>query len=529
MTSLTGELFVGAERRARDQTFTAYEPSLGQPIGTPPFSIARTCDVSDACALAEAAFPVFSTMPLLERAAFLDAIADEIEAIGDPLVERACRETGLSEARIESERARTVLQLRFYAEEVRDGSWQRVRIEHGDSDRTPPRPDLRLRMVPIGPIAIFGASNFPLAFSAAGGDTAAALAAGCPVIVKGHSAHPGTCEMMAGTVRAAAERTGMPEGIYSMLLSNVRAVGEALVTDLRICAVGFTGSRAGGEALMRLASARPCPIPVFAEMASINPVLLLPAALAARSAPIAEGFVASLTLGAGQFCTNPGLILALEGPDLDAFIARTHALLAHQDDQVMLTSGIHAAFEQGKVALSARPGIATVAEGLASGKPTRGAAALYKVGASDFIADPQCREELFGSASLVVVCRDVDDMTAVLDCLEGQLTGTIHADEADHELARYLLPWLERRAGRLIVNGWPTGVEVSHAMVHGGGYPSTSDGRSTSVGSLAIDRFLRPVSYQNVPAALLPDALREQAQRGVARIDGRWEFGESRR
>jgi len=523
--TLTGDLFIGGERRQSAERFLAYDPSKGADIAEPGFSSATEADVADACAAAEAAFIPYSTKPLEERARFLEAIADEIEALGDALIERGSAESGLPVARITGERGRTAGQLRLFAREVRDGQWQKLRIDHADRERTPPKPDLRLRMVPIGPVAVFGASNFPLAFSTAGGDTASALAAGCPVVMKGHRAHPGTAELIASAIAAAAERTGMPAGVFSLVNGTSRRVGEALVADPRIQAVGFTGSRGGGEALMRIAAARQRPIPVYAEMSAINPVILLPEALKARGPALAEAYIASLTMGAGQFCTNPGLVMGIDGPDLDAFAARAGEVLSGQAAQVMLTAGIHEAYETGKAQLAGSPFVTKLAEGVEADGPTRGRAALFGVEGKDFLADPVHLHEVFGASSVLVRCADLDELIDVLSELEGQLTATLQVDAGDHDAARRLLPVLERTVGRVIANGWPTGVEVTHAMVHGGPYPATSDTRTTSVGTLAIDRFLRPVCYQDMPEGLLPDALRDGGQDGVlARVDGEWKL-----
>ena len=519
---LTGELFIAGDRRGSATRFHAHDPALGERIDAPGFAEASAQDVADACAAADAASRPYAALPLDRRAAFLEAIADAIEALGDALIDRACRETGLPAARITGERGRTANQLRLFAREVRDGQWQKLRIDHADPSRTPPRPDLRLRMIPLGPVAVFGASNFPLAFSTAGGDTASALAAGCPVVVKGHRAHPGTSELIAGAITRAAEATGMPKGVFS-LVNGARSTGEALVADPRIQAVGFTGSRGGGEALMRIAAARPRPIPVYAEMSAINPVILMPHALAARGPALAEGFVASLAMGAGQFCTNPGLVLGIDGPDLDAFVARASDVLAAQAPQVMLTDRICAAYSEGKAKLSASAHVTPIAQGIAAETPCQGCAALFSIAGKDLLADPVHLHEMFGAASIVVRCADLAELTGILAALEGQLTATLHIDAGDHEAARDLMPVLERLAGRILANGWPTGVEVTHAMVHGGPYPATSDPRSTSVGTLAIDRFLRPVSYQDIPADLLPASLREDGPAGaLARIDGAW-------
>ncbi len=483
-------------------------------------------DVAAACAAAEAAFDIYRATDGDTRAAFLDRIADEILAIGDSLIETAMSESGLPRARIEGERGRTIGQLRLFGDVVRKGYWRRIRIDPALPDRQPlPRPDLRLRMVPVGPVAVFGASNFPLAFSTAGGDTASALAAGCPVIVKGHPAHPATGALVADAISRAVAASGLPAGVFGHLSGPSNDLGAALVQDPRIMAVGFTGSRAGGLALVKLAQAREVPIPVYAEMSSINPVLLLPAALKARGAALGGAFVASLTMGAGQFCTNPGLILAIEGEGLDAFVAAAADAVSEAAPQTMLTTGIREAYARGAAALARNPAVATLACG-AEGDRTHGGAMLFQTSAAAFLADRALGAEVFGASSLVVRCADEAELAGVLAGLEGQLTATLHMDGADEGLAARLLPLLERKAGRILANGWPTGVEVCHAMVHGGPFPATSDSRTTSVGSLAIDRFLRPISYQNLAQPVLPPELRDKAfGDGAPRlIDGRLTF-----
>jgi NADP-dependent aldehyde dehydrogenase len=522
--ALTGELFVASKRVSRDGPgFKAVAAATGTEI-EPSFSIATTDDVETAAAAAEAAFPIYANLPREERAKFLEAIADEIEALGDTLVERAMQESGLPQARLTGERGRTAGQLRLFAKELRLGDYLRARIDHAIPDRAPaPKPDLRLRHVPLGPVTVFGASNFPLAFSVAGGDTAAALAAGCPVIVKGHSAHPGTSELVAGAITRAAEKTGMPAGVFSLINGAGNTVGQALVTDPRIKAVGFTGSRGGGTALMKLAQSRPVPIPVYAEMSSINPVFLLPGALAAKAEALGTGFIASLTMGAGQFCTNPGLVLALDGPDLDRFVTAATDAMCGAPSQVMLTPGIHKAYESGVARWASAPALKLVAEGQEPAGPTSGRGALFTMTGADFIADPSHAEEVFGAASLLVRCASIDELIQVIGLLEGQLTATLHLTDDDTALAQKLLPVLERLAGRILANGWPTGVEVTDAQVHGGPFPSTSDGRSTSVGTLAIDRFLRPVAYQDLPVALLPAELRDDSS-VPRRVDGKPTF-----
>ena len=518
---LTGAMLIGGEAvLGTGPAIRAIAAATGAPLD-PPYPGGGAAEVERACALAEAAFDAFRETTPEARAAFLEGCAANIEALGDTLTERAMAETGLPRARLEGERGRTAGQLRLFAALLREGSWAEARLDPALPDRKPlPRADLRLRMIPLGPVAVFGASNFPLAFSVAGGDTAAALAAGCPVVVKAHSAHPGTSEMVARAVAAAVRECGLPAGTFSVLFGSGGAIGQALAADPRIKAIGFTGSRAGGTALMRTAAARPEPIPVYAEMSSINPVVLLPAALESRAEALAAGFVGSLTMGAGQFCTNPGLILALDTPALDRFIAAASARLAEAPAQTMLTPGILRAYAGGVARLA---GHATQrAQGLAA-DGLQGVAALFETDAARFTSQHALAEEVFGAASLVVRCPDLATLARVAAGMEGQLTATLHLDDADHDAARALLPILERRAGRVLCNGWPTGVEVAHAMVHGGPFPATSDGRSTSVGTLAIGRFLRPVCYQDLPDALLPPALQQANPLTLPRrVDGRW-------
>ncbi|WP_062112827.1 aldehyde dehydrogenase (NADP(+)) [Aureimonas sp. AU40] len=507
--TIQGEMIVGhtLAKGAKGEIF-GIEAATGQRLD-PAFGGATKDDLEKACRLADEAFDTYRETGLEERARFLEAIAEEIQNLGDALIERCCQESGLPRGRIEGERGRTMGQLRMFAGVLRDGGFLDARVDPAMPDRQPlPRPDLRLRNVALGPVAVFGASNFPLAFSVAGGDTASALAAGCPVVAKAHSAHPGTSELIGRAVLAAAKRCGMPEGVFSLLFDSGREIGQGLVADRRIKAVGFTGSRGGGTALMKIAATRPEPIPVYAEMSSINPVILFPGALKERAEAIAKGFVGSLTLGAGQFCTNPGLVLAVEGEGLDAFAAAAAEALAGTAASVMLTPGIHEAYSSGVSKLAGHARVETLARGQEGGA-LRGQSALFAVSASEFLSDPHLQEEVFGASSLVVRCRDEAELTEVVRKLEGQLTAAIHITESDHEAARRLLPLLEKRAGRILVNGFGTGVEVGHAMVHGGPYPSTSDGRSTSVGSKAIERFLRPVSYQDLPDALLPAALKD--------------------
>ncbi|KVC25239.1 aldehyde dehydrogenase (NADP(+)) [Burkholderia pseudomultivorans] len=520
---ISGASLIGQRNVAGAEGFRAIDPATGATL-EPVFGRASPQDVDDACRLAAQAFDAYRNRPLDARASFLDAIAEQLLALGDALIERCVAESGLPRARIEGERGRTIAQLRMFAQVVRDGAFLGARVDPAQPARQPlPRADLRLQHVALGPVAVFGASNFPLAFSVAGGDTAAALAAGCPVVVKAHPAHPGTSALVGQAIRQAVHACGMPDGTFSLLFDDGHQVGAALVGHPQIQAVGFTGSRTGGVALMALAAARRQPIPVYAEMSSVNPVLLFPHALEARAEAIGRAFAASLTLGTGQFCTNPGLIVGIDGPALRRFEAAAAAALADTPATAMLTPGIQRAYDAAVERLAAHRGVERLAQGATGGAVCHaGRAALFATKADAFARDAGLHDEVFGPASLVVRCPDLDAMHALVDRLDGQLTVALHLDEADRADARLFMPLLERRAGRILVNGFGTGVEVAHAMVHGGPYPATSDGRSTSVGSLAIARFLRPVCYQDVPDALLPDALRDANPLNVPRsVDGR--------
>ena len=504
--TLTGKMLIGQQSLSGNrEAIRAINPATHAAL-EPAYLGGNSEHVAHACALAWTAFDTYRETSLEARATFLETIATQIEALGDELIDRAVTETGLPRARIQGERGRTCGQLRTFARTVRAGEWLDVRVDTAQPERQPlPRPDLRQRHIALGPVAVFGASNFPLAFSVAGGDTASALAAGCPVVVKAHGAHPGTSELVGRAVAQAVKACGLPEGVFSLLYGSGREVGIALVTDSRIKAVGFTGSRAGGIALTQAAQARPEPIPVYAEMSSINPVYLFPAALEARAEALAQGFVASLTQGAGQFCTNPGLVIAIQGAALDRFTRTLSEHLPACAAQTMLTPGIYSAYDEGVRALSEHARVA--ATGQAAEGPNQGQAHVFVTQAQDFLSNAHLQAEVFGSASLIVACADAGEVRRVSEHLEGQPTATLHLDDADLASAKALLPVLERKAGRLLVNGWPTGVEVSDAMVHGGPFPATSDSRSTSVGTAAIHRFLRPVCYQDFPDALLPGAL----------------------
>ncbi len=506
-TPLTGELLIaGRARRGAGAAFGAFDAATGVPIEHPAYYGAAASDVEAACRLADEAFDAYRAVPAETRARFLDDCAARIEALGEPLIARAMAETGLPRARLEGERTRTANQLRLFAALVRSGDALDVRIEPALPERQPPRTELCFWRIGVGPVAVFGASNFPLAFSVAGGDTASALAAGCPVVVKAHPAHPGTSELVGRAIQDAVAAAGLPAGVFALLFDAGHDVGRALVQHPAIRAVGFTGSRAGGLALMKLAAARAEPIPVYAEMSSVNPILLLPGALAERAAPLAREFAASATLGCGQFCTNPGLVLGLAGAGFDTFATEAARAFGDTPAGVMLSAGILHAYEHGIQRLQRHPRVETLARGAAA--PGRAQAVLLRVRASDLLADASLGDEVFGPSSLLVECADADELRAVLRAIEGQLTITLHLTADDTALARALLPLIERKAGRVLANAFPTGVEVCDAMVHGGPFPATSDGRSTSVGTAAIERFLRPVCYQNLPEALLPEELR---------------------
>jgi NADP-dependent aldehyde dehydrogenase len=519
---LTGQMLIGSSSAAgREAAVRGIDPSTGKELD-PAYGGATPHDLERACTLAAAAFDEYRETSIEARAKFLERVAERILGVGDALIERAMQESGLPRPRLEGERMRTVNQIRLFAAVVREGSWLEVRIDPAMPERKPlPRSDLRVRNIPLGPVAIFGASNFPLAFSVAGGDTASALAAGCPVVVKAHPAHPGTSELVGRAIQAAVADCGLPEGVFSLLYGAGNWLGEALVADPRIKAVGFTGSRVGGLALMKVANARPEPIPFYAEMSSVNPVLVLPGAMKNRGEQIAKAFVASLTTGAGQLCTNPGLLLGQEGAVLDQFAGKVAENLGPCAPATMLTPGIHAAYTKGVERIAKHPNVKTIARGQPATAPHAGQSAFFSTDAKSFMADHALREEVFGSSSVLIRCPDVETMKQIVEDLEGQLTVTLQMDPEDTEYARALLPALERKAGRLLVNGFPTGVEVTHAMVHGGPFPATSDGRTTSVGSLAIYRFLRPVCYQDFPAALLPHALRDDTMGIPRRVDGK--------
>ncbi|TGD65637.1 aldehyde dehydrogenase (NADP(+)) [Tabrizicola sp. WMC-M-20] len=500
---LTGKHLIAGDWVSGATTFAsapAHGPSHDFALGTPAL-------VAQAVEAAEAAFPSFAASSREDRARFLDAIADEIDARGDAITEIGTQETGLPAARLQGERGRTTGQLRLFASHIRDGAYLDRRHDAALPDRQPlPRPDLKMVQRPIGPVAVFGASNFPLAFSVAGGDTASALAAGCPVVVKGHSAHPGTGEIVAQAIDAARKSCNLHPGVFSLVQGGKRDVGEALVKHPLIRAVGFTGSLGGGRALYDLCVARPDPIPFFGELGSVNPMFLLPAAMAARGEALAKGWAVSLTMGAGQFCTNPGIAVVIDGPDADAFATAAAAALEPVAAQTMLTDGMADAYRSGRDRVAGATGVRAL---LATQSEARTATPnLFEVSGTDWLADHMLAEEVFGPLGLIIRVKDAAEMANIAASLQGQLTCTLHLDGGDTDLGRTLLPILERKAGRVLANGFPTGVEVADTMVHGGPYPASTNFGATSVGTLSIRRWLRPVCYQNLPDALLPDDLR---------------------
>lgn len=496
-----GKHLIAGEWVGTRQTFRS-EPAHG---AAHDFAVGTVDLVNRAAEAAEEAFWSYGNCPREERAVFLERIADEIEARAEAITDIGTQETGLPAARLQGERGRTVGQLRLFASHIRKGDHLDRRHDAALPDRQPlPRPDIRLMQRPIGPVAVFGASNFPLAFSTAGGDTASALAAGCPVLVKGHSAHPGTAEIMAEAVDAARRALNLHPGTFSLIQGGRRDVGTALVEHPLIKAVGFTGSLAGGRALFDLCAARVEPIPFYGELGSVNPMFLLPAAMASRGEAIARGWSASLTMGAGQFCTNPGIAVVMED-QAETLANATLAALAEVGAQVMLTDGIAAAYAQGRDRIAGAPGV----QGLLTQVCDRRQAMpqLFRVRGADWLGDHQLSDEVFGPLGLIVTARDAEEMTQIAHSLQGQLTCALHLDEADTDLALRLMPILERKAGRVLANGYPTGVEVCDAMVHGGPYPASTNFGATSVGTMAIRRFLRPVCYQNLPEYLLPNDL----------------------
>ncbi|WP_066285328.1 aldehyde dehydrogenase (NADP(+)) [Arthrobacter sp. B6] len=511
--TLTGHSLIAGQPLVGDgKTTFAFNPATNEQLH-PAYSLITEEQLTTATSAAAAAYPSFSTLDPETHAAFLDAIADNIEAIGEELIIRAGQETGLPAARLQGERARTTGQLRLFANVVRQGDFRGVRIDPALPDRAPlPRADIRQRQIPLGPVAVFGASNFPLAFSTAGGDTASALAAGCPVVFKAHNAHPGTGELVGRAVVKAVKDFRLHPGVFSLVYGPGASIGQALVADPNIKAVGFTGSQAAGIALMRTAASRPEPIPVYAEMSSLNPVFVFEGALNGSAEDIdalATQYVTAVTGSSGQLCTSPGLLFAPAGEAGDRLAAAVGRAVSACAGQTMLTEGIAGSWNAGAAALGSADGVTVVGKGTTGPTENAPAPTIFGTPVRDFVSNHVLHQEIFGAASLVIRYSSTADLIEAVNRLEGQLTATLQLTEADYPTAAPLIPALEQKVGRIIVNGWPTGVEGGHAMVHGGPFPATSDSRTTSVGTLAISRFLRPVAYQNLPPELLPAPLQD--------------------
>lgn len=516
---ITGKNIIGNRRSALGtRTFKTFNPQLNienQNV----FTEATTEEIEEAIVLAEKAFKVFSNTPGNKKALFLNTIADEILSLGDELIEIYCSESGLPIGRAKGELGRTIGQLRSFAELVEEGAWVEATIDTAIPDRKPiPKPDLRKMLVPLGPVVVFGASNFPLAYSTAGGDTASALAGGCPVVVKSHPMHAGTGELVASAIIIAAEKTGMPNGVFSNLNSSGIEVGQKLVSHPGVKAVGFTGSIQGGRALYDLASKRDEPIPVFAEMGSINPVVILPEALENRGDELALTYAKSITLGTGQFCTNPGLLLGIKGPSLDNFIKTLSKEIVKIEPSCMLHPNIIGAYENKKSAAIGQKGINVTSDYNNEVQVNYARQAITTVEGHTFLDNPVLHQEVFGPFSMVVMCQDAKEMEMIITQLEGQLTGTIIADNKDAQDHLGIISALKNRVGRIIFNGVPTGVEVCAAMIHGGPYPASTDSRFTAVGIHSIKRWVRPFSYQDWPDELLPDELKNENPLGILRL-----------
>lgn len=508
---ITGKNQIGNSLLANgSKTYKTFNPQLNKENEVT-FVEATTDEINKAVALAKNAYKEFSKISGARKAIFLNAIADEILALDDELIQTYCSETGLPEGRAKGERGRTVGQLRAFAKLVDEGSWVEATIDTAQPDREPmPKSDIRKMMIPLGPVVVFGASNFPLAYSTAGGDTAAALAAGCPVIVKSHPMHAGTGELVSSAIIKAAEKTGMPNGVFSNINSSGIEVGVQLVKHPDVKAVGFTGSIRGGRALYDLAAQREEPIPVFAEMGSINPVVILPKALKNNGESLAKTYAKSITLGTGQFCTNPGLILGLKSDELSNFVDNLSSNILKIDPTCMLHPNIVSAYVQNKSAVLSQENIKVTAEFNDSVQSNFAKQVIATVDGKTFLENTKLHQEVFGPFSIVVQCESVEELEEIITKLEGQLTGTIISDENEVSDYNNVVETLQNRVGRLIFNGVPTGVEVCPSMVHGGPYPASTDSRFTAVGVNSIKRWVRPFSYQDWPNHLLPNELKNE-------------------
>lgn len=516
---ITGRNYIGNSLSSEGEiTFRTFNPKINAPNDVV-YSEASDQEIQQAVNLATSAFARYKNFGGIKKAEFLNAIADEIEALGDELIQTYCSETGLPEGRAQGERGRTVFQLRSFAAMVKEGSWVEAAIDTAIPDRQPiPKTDLRKMLVPLGPIVVFGASNFPLAYSTAGGDTAAALAAGCPVIVKSHPMHAGTGELVASAICKAAEKTGMPEGVFSNLNSSGIHVGIELVKHPSVKGVGFTGSIKAGRALFDLASQREEPIPVFAEMGSVNPVILLPEAAKERGADLAKTYAGSITLGSGQFCTKPGLILGIKNNDFSEFINSLSDEILNIDPTCMLHPNIIGNYEKNKSQVTSQPGITVKADFTSDVNVNYGRQSILTVEGATFLENSILHQEVFGPYSLVVQCESKEQLAEIVNNLEGQLTGTILAEENELSDNQTVIDALQNRVGRIIYNGVPTGVEVCPSMQHGGPYPASTDSRFTSVGIHSVKRWVRPMSFQSWPNALLPEALKNENPLKISRL-----------
>ena len=517
---LTGKNLIGArESAAGNETFAAMDPSSNRPLDTD-FHPATRDEVDRAAELAAGAASKLRQKSPRETAALLRDIAGRIEALGGDLHERFTGETALPEARAKGETARTSGQLRLFADLVEEGSWVDARIDRAKPEAQPPAPDLRRMLRPVGPVAVFGASNFPLAFSTAGGDTASALAAGNPVVVKAHPSHPGTAELVARAILGAVEDHSFPDGTFSMVHGG-REVGEWLVRHPKLEAVGFTGSFQAGRALWKMAAERPKPIPVYAEMGSVNPVVVLPKSLRAQAETIADNLAASVCLGTGQFCTKPGLVFFVEGDGAGVFRSKLRDNLQATAPATLLSAGIAEGYREGLHRTTTTDGVRTLLNENSNEESNTAKPALFEVSAQTLADHPNLAEETFGPTTLLVRCTSFAELEQAVATLPGQLTGTLYADKAEKDAAQPLVRLLEQRVGRLLFGGMPTGVSVSPAMNHGGPWPASSDIRSTSVGTAAIQRFARPICLQNAPSEFLPEALQDGNSLGILRqVDG---------
>lgn len=520
---ISGRSLIGLrEGTGVGEPYYATDPTTGRHL-QPGFIPATAEEVNTAVSLAAEAFNVYHRVPGRERGVFLRNIAAKIESIADDIIERAGQETALPRARLQGETARTCAQLRLFAQVAEEGSWVNARIDRAEPNRKPaPKPDIRSMLRPLGPVVVFGASNFPLAFSVAGGDTASALAGGNPVIVKAHAAHPGTSDLVGRAIQESVRECGLPEGVFSLLFGSGSQIGIALMKHPLVKAGGFTGSRTAGRTLMDVAAARREPIPFYAEMSSTNPVFILPGALRERSETIAAGLHASFTMGAGQFCTKPGMVFLPQGSDATALAQKLHQLVSASAPFHLLTKTIHSSYAAAIAKRKTDSSVNVVAEGpqIAADAGFTVRSALFETDAALFLGS-HLDSEIFGPTTLLVHHSSRDQVLSIARGLEGHLTATIHGTEQDLREFADLIAILETKVGRLVFNGFPTGVEVTHAMVHGGPYPSTSDGRSTSVGSQAIFRFTRLVCYQGFPDSALPDELKDANPLRIWRmIDG---------